>query len=577
MTSLKSKSESLPPNPPSTGKRRLGRLALMVLVPAALLILIEVLLRVAGIEEAAPGIEVTHFTDGRMQVHVPAPSSTVPGHALFSLEKKAGTLRIAFVGASTTRGVPHEEESSFPAMVVARLQELFPNQPIEGINLGVPTEPVRVSLGLCQLALEADCDLLVVEAGHNESLNNNVPAVDHPLAGLRRYLENLRLGRLLIRAERAFNEISVEESIRLGLGDIKDEHFIEPATARKRREKIEAYFRDDLNAIAELAAAVDVPLVLVIPPSSWRNYWPEKAFPPKEKVDVPYPRELEAMLEALILHSQAPGQGDPSGLATKALQEVDRKIEAYGELALLLHWRGQILEFLDRYEEAAQMYAQAFSNDPLPICATPRTNAIMHEVGASHSLPVADVQKVFEEHSPHGIVGLPLVVDHCHPGLRGQYLMATAVLKAIRASGVMGADWDWHEELDPSLARTLQLLRVNPALDRQADSLAGFAALRSIIVSASPRLYAARALLAFDRALKTWPQDATLLVASGLCQLILGRDDQGEQAIRQGLALNRPLAEGLLEMLLDSSSRVASVLDEAGLNWNGQDLIRKDS
>ena len=65
------------------------------------------------------------------------------------------------------------------------------------------------------------------------------------------------------------------------------------------------------------------------------------------------------------------------------------------------------------------------------------SNEIVREVARSEKVPLADIDRLFASISPAGITGPPLFVDHVHPGVEGQQLIAAAVLDAAVAAGIV--------------------------------------------------------------------------------------------------------------------------------------------
>jgi hypothetical protein len=73
----------------------------------------------------------------------------------------------------------------------------------------------------------------------------------------------------------------------------------------------------------------------------------------------------------------------------------------------------------------------------------------MRSVAARNSVAFVDFLPRFESHSPNGIVGRSLILDNCHPNIRGHQIMAQAILEEGIASGLITSDCrlDRFEEL----------------------------------------------------------------------------------------------------------------------------------
>lgn len=52
------------------------------------------------------------------------------------------------------------------------------------------------------------------------------------------------------------------------------------------------------------------------------------------------------------------------------------------------------------------------------------------------------MKRIFEEHSPGGIIGNKLILEHLHPNIDGYFLMADGFYQTLRAEGYITPHWD---------------------------------------------------------------------------------------------------------------------------------------
>src|SRR4030042_1613450 len=52
------------------------------------------------------------------------------------------------------------------------------------------------------------------------------------------------------------------------------------------------------------------------------------------------------------------------------------------------------------------------------------------------------LKTLFEEHSPHGIVGDNLMTEHLHPNIDGYFLMADGFFNAMKQNHFISTTWD---------------------------------------------------------------------------------------------------------------------------------------
>jgi tetratricopeptide (TPR) repeat protein len=97
--------------------------------------------------------------------------------------------------------------------------------------------------------------------------------------------------------------------------------------------------------------------------------------------------------------------------------------------AAVLEYRlGRCAEAAGDYAAAREHYWNAVDRDPRLMFgrATRDQNRLVRELAREYRVPLVDAVQVFEEHSPHGILGDDLFMDGQHPTVAGYVLLANA-------------------------------------------------------------------------------------------------------------------------------------------------------
>ena len=86
----------------------------------------------------------------------------------FDIQKKENTFRVFVLGGSSAEGFPFDPMGSFSRYIRRRLELVYPNTPVEVINLGMTAVNSYTVLDLLPGVLNQKPDLILIYAGHNE-------------------------------------------------------------------------------------------------------------------------------------------------------------------------------------------------------------------------------------------------------------------------------------------------------------------------------------------------------------------------------------------------------------------------
>jgi len=385
----------------------------------------------------------------------PAKSAYFNTPQSFSMPKPAGVFRIVVLGGSTTYGRPYLNQTSFGAWMEKLIEQYAENVDVEVINAGgISYASYRVRRLMEEMATY-DPDLFVVYSGHNEFLEaRTFSALREESDGLRQVRALAHRSRIYSSLARALGKVAAPASGPTTLGD-KVEATLE------RIGGVELYHRDppfragvirqyrhEVVAMARFCKSLKIPLVLATLPVNLSGVSPFKS---------EHSPRLDA--EALVDWQAAFDRGlaalDKSlpQLALTALIEAEAIDSVFAEL----HYRkGQAYWQLGQAHLAYQSFDRARQEDIVPLRALNEFNDILRSVAAAESVPIADVEETFIKISPGNIPGGNLFVDHVHPTIEGQQLVAWIVLNATTGAGLLPLDAATWQKVMPQARELLR-------------------------------------------------------------------------------------------------------------------------
>lgn len=387
--------------------------------------------RFLGFEKSLP-LFIPEKTDGTFVYTLNPAKEQYFNPQAFQMPKPDGTVRIAFFGGSTTYGRPYINPTSFPTWVSTLLGKTDTGATYESINAGgISYASYRVNRLVRELAAYSP-DLYVIYSGHNEFLEkrtfDEILSEPSPLRTLRSLLHRSRIyslpARLFLRLKRAGSpkaKDALGEEVMATLEEIggPDLYHRDPAF---RSGVIEQY-RSNILSMIRYCREKGIPVVLCTLPANYSGMSPFKSehregITPEEEKEwrKAFQRGREAMRErrhqeALALFNEA--------------ESIDNRFAE-------LHFRkGQTLAALGLSEEAYHAFSRAKEEDIIPLRALGIFNEIIRETARDEDVPLVDVEGLFRRLSPGSIPGWNIFVDHVHPTLEGQFLIARLIVDRL--------------------------------------------------------------------------------------------------------------------------------------------------
>ena len=334
-------------------------------------------------------------------------------------------FRIAFVGASTVRGFPHPRSLSAPAFLEAMLADAWPGREVQVFNLGIPALASFAVARVLEDAMRLEPDLVVVYSGHNEyygidgAVSRWSPVSNrlrHTLMdGHVPWMLNALLGRVL--GTKVTGPDLIQVMGERGSVPLED----------RRRQAAPACLAANLSRMTEACRRAQVPVILCTVASN------DAGFAPAGSADPGLPARQQSTWQTGLVSAAEALLQDGAGpeAAAGALARLEGAEALAGGSAWLQYLKGRALVLLDRADEARSAFARARELDTMPWRAPDSHNRAIRAAAAESGAVLADMDRAFEEAAPPEGVGWGLMVDHVHPSIAGQILMARAIVAAM--------------------------------------------------------------------------------------------------------------------------------------------------
>ncbi len=377
--------------------------AILVLFPIIFLIVLEVFLRIInygynfdqwmrlGEEKYMinPNIGRKYFPSGDFY---PTKSEDE-----FDIHKKANAFRVFVLGGSSAEGFPYSPMGSFSRYIRRRLELVYPNTPIEVINLGMTAVNSYTLLDLLPEVLDQKPDLILIYAGHNEYYGAlGVGSVQsygssRTLIRLMLYLNGFRITQL-VRNSLHWTMSLFSSGNKIPSGTLmsnmaKNKSIL--MNSQLFEEGIEQ-FRENMTDILKLIKDKGVPVLLGKLVSNLKDQKP-------------------------FISVNTPGYKT----ADQVYEDAENELK-YNHLT-----------------KADSLFKLAKDLDALRFRAPERMNKIIDDLVKEFHDAVIPVDSLFASASPDGIVGDNLIVDHLHPNVKGYQLMGKAFYDCMEKEGYL--------------------------------------------------------------------------------------------------------------------------------------------
>lgn len=377
--------------------------AVMVLFPIVFLVILEIFLRIINYgynfdqwENIGEGKYIINRDIGKKYF----PSGDfypTKNEDEFDIHKKANAFRVFVLGGSSAEGFPYSPMGSFSRYIRRRLELVYPNTPIEVVNIAMTAVNSYTLLDLLPGVLDQKPDLILIYAGHNEYYGAlGVGSVEsfgssRTLIRLMLYLNNFRITQLVRNSLHwTMSLFSSGNKVPSGtLMSIMAKNKSILLNSKLFDEGVEQ-FRENMTDILKLTKDKSVPVILG------------------------------------RLVSNLKDQRPFISVNTQGYQTADQVYEdAENELKN------------NHFTKADSLFKLAKDLDALRFRAPERMNNVIDDLGKEFHDPVVPIDSLFASESPDGIVGDNLIVDHLHPNVKGYQLMGKAFYRCMEKEGYL--------------------------------------------------------------------------------------------------------------------------------------------
>lgn len=441
-------------NPALTASRRRAFAVITLSIPIAVLVMIELGLRVIGY-----GPDLSLFTTevlagkthtvmnpdvkNRYFARVTFNPSTSPDY--FLIPKPEGTYRIFCLGASTTVGYPYWYNGSFSSFLRDRLRRVFPEKSIEVINVGMTATNSFTVNDMAAELVNYEPDLFIVYDGHNE-FYGALGVASNESTGGSRWMTKLHLRAIHLKTFYLMREMFVEaramiagKGIERSGGTMMERlaagQFI-PFDSPLYAKGLNTY-RENLSDLVALCAARRIPLLLGSQISNLRDLHP---FISEHQLHWSTGQRdaFEQHFQTGLSHWKDGSFIDALGSFTDAMHLDSLHAGIYYRIA-------RCLDTLGRKHEALQAYARARDLDQLRFRMSSDFNAAMREAGSQKGAAYVDIERKFKEDSPDSLIGFNLLFEHVHPKSRGYFLIAKEYARSMRELALLASREEWSQ------------------------------------------------------------------------------------------------------------------------------------
>ncbi len=328
---------------------------------------------------------------------------TTPVHEMFLKKKPENGFRIFVIGSSTAVGFPYGSGVMFPRILQERLRDSYPGRTIEVINTAMTAINSYTFRDKIGEILAEEPDAILIYGGQNE-FYGALGIGSREALGSIRWIKVLHLQLLEFKTYQLLRNM-ISGISHLGRGENK-------------------------AAVADASTTTLMEVIVADKDIAYKSRLYDLALEH-------YRKNMKAILKKarkkgvpVFFSELVSNVRDLPPLGSSGAGKVPSALSVYEE-AVAFEREGE-------YEKARKSYYLAKDLDCIRFRAPSEMNAIVHALSAEYGAVMIPMNVLFEENSPHGLIGGNLITEHVHPNMDGYFLMADAFFGAIIRSAVMG-------------------------------------------------------------------------------------------------------------------------------------------
>lgn len=378
----------------------------------------------------------------------------------FPAIKAKNVTRIFCIGGSTTYGRPYDDLTSFCGWLRRFLPTVDSSRQWEVINAGGISYASYRAARLMEELDDYEPDLFIIYSGHNEFLESRtydeLLKIPEFVRGIASYASRTRIYTLLYDLINKRDEVLPTEVTALL------DHSVGPEDYHRDDRKRDAILNDyktSLIRMTNIGERVGAQLILVTPASNIGDFSPFKS-EPSNNLNAVEINQVETLKYEII---SALEEGDLVLAEAKAKEALT--IDSRDPELLYLH--AEALRKLDRIDEARSAFKQSRDEDVCPLRALTPIREIVTDVAKTENTGFVDFVGIVQEQSPNGISGSEYFLDHVHPTIEGNRLLALAIIDEMLQKGMVSKSETWNEDVIVKITNEF-----NESLDEKTHAIA---------------------------------------------------------------------------------------------------------
>jgi tetratricopeptide (TPR) repeat protein len=452
----------------------------------------------------------------------------------FPVSKASGVTRIFCLGGSTTYGRPYDDRTSFCGWLRAFLPAVDPNRQWEVINAGGISYASYRVVRLMEALVRHEPDLFIIYTGHNEFLEKRTydrllktPEFVRDLAS---FASRLRLYSLLSKVTDTRDDVLATEVEAVLDNSVGPEAYHRDDAMR---DAVLEHFRASIERMIRIGQQAGAGIIFVTPASNIGDFSPFKA-EPSAGLDAACIHQVGLLKESITESLDEHDSARASDLTAQALAIDPRD----AELSFL---QGKALSALGQIEEARRAFIAARDEDIAPLRALTPMLGMINDVARENGTGLVDFARMIEDRSEGRIPGEEFFLDHVHPSIEANRMLALALVDEMIRIGAVASTSTWSDAVISEITE-----HVKSGVDEAANAMA-LTNLSRVLTWAGKQEEALRLV---DRAMlmtsdyHTLFQKATVLVRAGRYEEALPYSAQAARMMPKVATVRR--AHGIL-------------------------------
>jgi lysophospholipase L1-like esterase len=411
--------------------------------------------------------------------------------------KSPHEFRVMVYGESTVVGA-FSPELGFVKQLQFWLKESAPDRNIRVFNLGVSGANSATIKSVVAKTVHADPDLVILLLGHNEFLKREMGP-----------------GWVARQAQR----LSIVNEIHKYLKRRKVRSMKLELAPYDRNEplfnaKIENFRKNLAEMIIEIKKEKSARFILGTVAANIRDWPPVHRALPLSFRGSDYEPAISVIETALT-----------ENMLDVAERKIAEVFKQYPNDAMATYLLGKVNLRRGNLSRAREALLRAKDIDPIPWRVLSELNEITRTLAREYNVELVDIERVFAAKAEHGLPGLDLLADNCHPTPFGNSLIATELMRGIARFEIFPA------EKMRSCCSFDQF--VSSLGDHRDNYFANFWMNAGLYLMKTPFFNFGISRIYFERDIELKPREWRAWGALGTISLLEGKRDEGIRQLRK--------------------------------------------